>query len=165
MATILLPTDFKDFLRLLNENRVEYLLVGGYAVGYYGYPRATGDLDIWIDTGLENAARVVAALQAFGFASTAPSPEMFSQPDLVIRMGNPPLRIELLTGISGVGFQECWAVRETPILDGVPVNIITLDNLKANKKASGRLKDLNDLDNLPCHYFMAVSSRPLPKTP
>lgn len=149
MATILLPTDFKDFLRLLNGNRVEYLLVGGYAVSYYGHPRATGDLDIWVDTDLENAARVVTALRAFGFESTAPSPEMFSQPDLVIRMGNPPLRIELLTGISGVDFQDCWLTRETPVLDGVSVNIINLDSLKVNKKASGRLKDLNDLDNLP----------------
>jgi hypothetical protein len=83
MATILLPTDFKDFLRLLNENRAEYLLVGGYAISYYGHPRATGDMDVWIDTGLENAVRVVAALQAFGFGSTAPPPETFSQPDLV----------------------------------------------------------------------------------
>ena len=149
MATILLPPDFKDFLQLLNENQVEYLLVGGYAVGYYGYPRATGDLDIRVDTNLANAARVVTALQAFGFGSTAPSPEMFSQPDLVIRMGNPPLRIELLTGISGVDFRNCWSAREIPVLDGISVNIINLDNLKRNKKASGRLKDLNDLENLP----------------
>ncbi len=149
MATILLPNDFKDFLRLLNENHAEYLLVGGYAVGYYGHPRATGDMDIWIDTTLENALRVVAALQAFGFGSTAPPPEMFSRPDLVIRMGNPPLRLELLTGISGVEFQECWRVREVAVLDGITVNIINLDSLKVNKKASGRVKDLNDLENLP----------------
>ncbi len=149
MATILLPNDFKDFLRLLNENHAEYLLVGGYAVSYYGHPRATGDIDLWISTNLENAVRVVAALEAFGFGSATPSPELFSQPDLVIRMGNPPLRIELLTGISGVDFDECWQARETAVLDGVPVTIINLNNLKLNKKASGRLKDLNDLDNLP----------------
>ena len=149
MATILLPSDFKDFLQLLNENHVEYLLVGGYAVSYHGHPRTTGDMDIWVDTTPENAVRVVAALQSFGFGSTAPAPEMFSQPDLVIRMGNPPLRIELLTGISGVEFGDCWKARETAVLDGITVNIINLDSLKANKKASGRLKDLNDLANLP----------------
>ena len=149
MATILLPSDFKDFLRLLEESQVKYLLVGGYAVSYYGYPRATGDMDVWIETSLANSVRVVAALKAFGFGSTAPVPEMFSQPDLVIRMGNPPLRIEILTGISGVKFEDCWQERETLAVDGVTINIINLDDLKANKKASGRLKDLNDVANLP----------------
>ena len=149
MATILLPSDFKDFLRLLEENQVKYLLVGGYAVSYYGYPRATGDMDIWIETSLSNSFHVVAALKAFGFGSTAPAPEMFSRPDLVIRMGHPPLRIEILTGISGVKFDDCWRARKTATFDGIAVNIINLDNLKANKKASGRLKDLNDIANLP----------------
>ena len=149
MATILLPNDFKDFLRLLEENQVKYLLVGGYAVSYYGYPRATGDMDVWIETGLSNSSRLVAALKTFGFGSTAPAPEMFSQPDLVIRMGNPPLRIEILTGISGVEFEDCWQRREMLVVDGITVNLINLDNLKTNKAASGRLKDLNDLANLP----------------
>ena len=149
MATILLPNDFKDLLRLLGENQVKYLLVGGYAVSYYGYPRATGDMDIWVETSPLNSSCVVATLKAFGFGSTAPAPEMFSQPDLVIRMGNPPLRIEILTGISGVEFDDCWQSRETIIVDGITVNIINLDDLKANKKASGRLKDLNDVANLP----------------
>ncbi len=124
MATILLPSDFKDFLQLLKESRAEYLLVGGYAVSYHGHPRTTGDMDIWIGTTPENAARVVAALQAFGFRNTAPPLEMFSQPDLVIRMGNPPLRIEILTGISGVEFAACWEERELVVLDGVAVSII-----------------------------------------
>ena len=149
MATILLPSDFKDLLRLLGENQVKYLLVGGYAVSYYGYPRATGDMEVWIETSLSNSVRVVTALKAFGFGSTAPAPEMFSQPDLVIRMGNPPLRIEILTGISGVVFEDCWQVREMIVIDGITVNIINLDNLKANKKAIGRMKDLNDVANLP----------------
>ena len=149
MATILLPSDFKDLLRLLEENQVKYLLVGGYAVSYYGYPRATGDMGIWIETSLSNSVRVVTALKAFGFGSTAPAPEMFSQPDLVIRMGNPPLRIEILTGVSGVEFEDCWQVRESIVVDGIIVNIINLDRLKINKRSSGRLKDLNDLANLP----------------
>ena len=106
-------------------------------------------MDIWIDTGLANSSRVVAALESFGFGSTAPAPEMFSQPDLVIRMGNPPLRIEILTGISAVKFTNCWQERETLAVDGITINIINLDDLKANKRASGRLKDLNDVANLP----------------
>ncbi len=106
-------------------------------------------MDIWIDTSLANSYRVVAALESFGFGSTAPAPEMFSQPDLVIRMGNPPLRIEILTGISGVKFTNCWQERETLAVDGITINIINLDDLKANKRASGRLKDLNDVANLP----------------
>lgn len=146
---ILLPSDFKDFLRLLNEKSVEYLLVGGYAVGYYGHPRATGDMDVWVNANLDNAILVVAALTDFGFGSTAPAPDLFSQPDLVVRMGNPPLRIEILTGISGVNFTDCWEARHVTALDGVPVNMIDLASLKLNKKASGRLKDRNDLDHLP----------------
>ena len=104
MATIQLPPDFSEFLRLLNEYQVEYLLVGGYAVGYYGYPRATGDIDLWIATHPDNAERVVQVLEAFGFGGAGASAELFQQPDQVIRMGNPPLRIELLTSISGVDF-------------------------------------------------------------
>ena len=149
MATILLPPDLKDFLRLLNLNAVEYLLVGGYAVGYYGYPRATGDMDIWIARSPANADKVTAALQAFGFSASSISAALFLTPNKVFRMGNPPLRIEVLTDISGVEFAECWPVREVAVVDEVTINIINLDNLKRNKSASGRLKDKNDLANLP----------------
>jgi hypothetical protein len=150
MATILLPPDFKEFLQLLNSYEIEYLLIGGYAVGYHGYPRTTGDMDIWIARHAQNAGRIVAALDAFGFgAATGASAEMFLLPDKVIRMGNPPLRIELLTGISGVDFAACFARRIVAVLDGIPVNLISLNDLKANKAASGRAKDLNDLKHLP----------------
>ena len=88
---ILLPPDLKDFLRLLNSNAVEYLLVGGYAVGYYGYPRATGDMDIWIARNSANAERVTDTLKAFGFADASISPALFVTPDRVFRMGNPRL--------------------------------------------------------------------------
>jgi hypothetical protein len=135
---------------LLNEHQVEYLLIGGYAVGYHGYPRATGDMDIWVAMDEKNANRIVAALAAFGFGeATGASNEIFLKPDQVIRMGNPPLRIELLTGISGVDFGACFARRLVAVLDDTPVNFIHLDDLKANKAASGRLKDLNDLKHLP----------------
>ena len=146
---ILLPPDLKDFLRLLNLNAVEYLLVGGYAVGYYGYPRATGDMDIWIARNPENADRVTTALQAFGFSASSISPALFLTPNKVFRMGNPPLRIEVLTDISGVEFSACWNARESAVIDDLPVNMINLDDLKRNKQASGRLKDKADLQHLP----------------
>jgi predicted nucleotidyltransferase len=150
MATILLPPDFKEFLQLLNENGVEYLLIGGYAVGYYGYPRATGDMDIWVAMNPKNAERIVGALTAFGFGpETGVSSEMFLNPDQIVRMGNPPLRLELLTTISGVEFADCYARRNTVVLDDVPVDFISLADLRQNKAASGRSKDVNDLQNLP----------------
>ena len=144
-----LPDDFKEFLKLLNAQKVEYLLIGGYAVGYYGYPRATADMDIWIAVHPQNAQRVVAALKDFGFDVPGLSPDLFLKEGQIIRMGEPPLRIEIATTISGVQFDECYAEREVEVFDGVPVNLISLRNLKINKKASGRYKDLNDLENLP----------------
>jgi len=149
MAMILLPPDFKEFLQLLNDHEVDYLLIGGYAVGYHGYPRATGDMDIWIAIHPDNAEKLVTVLAAFGFGAAGIAADLFLQPNNVIRMGNPPLRLEILTTISGVEFADAYAQRVTDIIDGVLVNIINLSQLKANKRASGRLKDLSDLENLP----------------
>jgi predicted nucleotidyltransferase len=147
MDTILLPPDFREFLQLLNSHGVRYLLVGGYAVGYYGYPRATADMDIWVATDGENVEHVLAALTEFGFAGVGP--ELFAKEKQVLRMGVPPLRIELLTGVSGVEFEECYSQREVASLGGVEINLISLNHLKTNKAASGRYKDLNDLEHLP----------------
>lgn len=149
MATIQLPADFKEFLQLLNEHSVEYLLIGGYAVGYYGYPRATVDMDIWIAINPVNAAQVVATLKTFGFDLPELSEDLFLQENQVIRMGVPPMRLELLTSISGVEFETCFAERVVDEIDGVMVNLISLAHLKQNKLASGRHKDLNDLEHLP----------------
>ncbi len=146
---ISLPLDFKEFLKLLNDNDVEYLLIGGYAVAYYGYPRATNDIDVWIAVNPSNAERVVNALREFGFDTPDLSPTLFSTTNRIIRMGMPPMRIEISTGISGVDFEECYAARRMDVLDGVGVPIISLHHLKVNKRASGRHKDLNDLENLP----------------
>lgn len=146
MATILLPPDFKEFLRLLNSHEVEYLVIGGYAVNYHGYPRATGDIDIWMGTDAGNAEKMAAVLQEFGFSQA--SPELFMEPGKVVRMGLPPLRIEVLTSISGAEFSQCFRNRVISDIGGVPVNLIGMDDLKANKKASGRLKDLADLEQL-----------------
>jgi hypothetical protein len=149
MGMIRLPPDFKEFLQLLNEHDVRYLLIGGYAVGYHGYPRATVDMDIWVALQPDNARRVVSALQAFGFGLPELTEDLFLLPDKIIRMGVPPLRLEILTSISGVEFEECFNNRVVDMIDGVEVNLIGLDHLKQNKQASGRYKDLSDLDNLP----------------
>jgi hypothetical protein len=146
---IRLPQDFKEFLKLLNVRKIKYLLIGGYAVGYHGYPRATADMDIWIATEPRNATKLVAALKEFGFNIPDLSAELFLQENQIVRMGVPPLRLEITTSISGVAFAECYRSRVVDELDGVQVNLISLKHLKINKKASGRYKDLNDLENLP----------------
>jgi hypothetical protein len=147
MDTIRIPPDFSEFLKLLREHRVDYLLIGGYAVGYHGYPRSTGDMDVWVSMSPDNAVRLAAAVQAFGFADA--SAELLSTPERVIRMGVPPLRLEILTSISGVEFADAYGRRIDALIDGVPISIIALEDLKTNKRASGRLKDLSDVDNLP----------------
>jgi predicted nucleotidyltransferase len=149
MAEISLPADFKEFLRLLNEHHVEYLLIGGYVVAYHGYPRPTGDMDVWVAIHARNAERIVAALKAFGFDLPELSPDLFLEEDQIIRMGVPPLRIEIATTISGVTFAECYATRVVDVIDEVEVSMIDLTHLKLNKRAAGRYKDLADLENLP----------------
>jgi len=149
MATIHLPSDFKEFLKLLNAHQVEYLLIGGYAVGFHGYPRATVDMDIWISMNPANSQRIVTVLKEFGFDLPELSPELFLKEWQIIRLGVPPVRIELATTLSGVNFNECYAERVVDILDGVKVNLISLKHLKINKTTSGRHQDLADLENLP----------------
>jgi hypothetical protein len=149
MATPSIPPDFKEFLRLLNDSRVEYLMIGGYAVGYYGYVRATADMDIWIASNRENAEKVVIALKKFGFDVPSLTADLFLKPDNIVRMGVPPFRIEIIVSVSGVEFGQCYANRVLETIDGVETCFISLADLKANKQASGRLKDLNDLEHLP----------------
>jgi len=136
-------------LKLLNAHQAEYLLVGGYAVGYHGYPRATADIDIWVAIGPDNADKIVAVLKEFGFDLPELTPELFLKEGQIIRLGVPPVRIEIITTISGVKFSQCYAKRITDKLDGVNVNLICLDHLKRNKKAAGRHKDMADIENLP----------------
>jgi len=149
MASIELHPDFEDFLRLLNLYEVEYLLVGGYAVGYHGYPRSTGDMDVWIAVSEANAEKTAAAVRKFGMPANQVTKDLFLDSNKVIRMGVPPVRIEVITGASGVAFDECYARRQQIEIDGIPVNFISLDDLKKNKQASGRHKDLEDLEHLP----------------
>lgn len=144
-----LPPDFKEFLKLLQDHDVDYLLIGGYAVGYYGYPRATNDIAIWIAVRADNASRMVAVLTDFGFGSPELTQDLFLREHNIVRMGAPPMKVEILTTISGVSFDECFSQRVVDEIDGVRVTIISLADLKANKQASGRFKDLDDLEHLP----------------
>ncbi|NLF09550.1 MAG: hypothetical protein GX594_16450 [Pirellulaceae bacterium] len=136
-------------MKLLNSERIEYLLVGGYAVGYYGYPRATGDMDLWIAPTQQNAASMATVLKKFGFSDESVRPELFLQKNKVVHMGVPPLCIDLLTDVTGVDFSQCFAEKTVDTIDEIQVNLISLDRLKTNKRAIGRSKDLDDLEHLP----------------
>jgi predicted nucleotidyltransferase len=149
MESIEFPQDFSEFLKLLNDHHVEYLLIGGFAVAMYGYPRATADMDVWVAQRRENAERIVQCLREFGFDTPDLTADLFNDPDRIIRMGEAPLRIEILTAIDGVEFDDCASRAETQTIEGIPVPVISLNDLKTNKRASGRPKDLDDLENLP----------------
>ncbi|HWP46437.1 MAG TPA: hypothetical protein VNM22_04670 [Candidatus Limnocylindrales bacterium] len=144
----MLNPDFKEFIQSLNDNEVRYLIVGGYALAVHGYPRYTRDLDVWLELSPENAAKVVKALAQFGFGSLGLQVEDFLDPNHIIQLGYPPNRIDLLLGLKGVDFESCYASKVQVKIDEVTVNFIDLENLKKNKKATGRLRDLADLENL-----------------
>lgn len=144
-----LHPDFKEFLALLNKHKVDYLLVGGYAVSLHGYPRYTGDIDIWIAVAEENADKIVSALKEFGFDLPDLDKQMFLDDDRMTRMGREPVKIEILNQISGVEFADAQQRALQKEIGGVMVPVISLMDLRINKQASGRLKDLADLENLP----------------
>ncbi|MBI5115121.1 hypothetical protein HZA56_01465 [Candidatus Poribacteria bacterium] len=154
MEKIELHPDFKDFLRFLNSNGVEYLIVGGYAVGYHGYPRATGDMDIWIGISEWNAEKAAKALRDFGMPEEQVSKQMFLEKDKVIRIGVPPVRLEIITGASGVDFPCCYSRKKSMDIDGIPVNFISLEDLRANKRAAGSSSTLSFFiyPPLPAHH-------------
>ena len=143
----MLNRDFKEFAGLLNANGVDYLVVGGYALAAHGHPRYTGDIDFWVCDAPGNIDRLLQALAEFGFASLGLKLTDFTA-DTVIQLGQPPRRIDLLTGIDGVEFAGCWSRREVLLIDGVELAFIGLEDFKVNKRASGRLKDLADLEAL-----------------
>tara|TARA_R110002094_G_scaffold27972_1_gene41026 strand:+ start:179 stop:631 length:453 start_codon:yes stop_codon:yes gene_type:complete len=142
-----LPEDFHDFLQLLKKNEVQFLVVGGWAVGLHGYPRATGDIDVWIATTEENVGKLTASLQAFGVSHGVPNSFFFERGN-VFRIGRIPVKIEVLTSISGVEFADCYSRRTSVTIDSLEIPFISLEDLRTNKKASGRPKDLADLDAL-----------------
>lgn len=149
MATGTIPQDFKDFLKLLNSHGVKYLLIGGYAVGYYGYPRATADMDIWADVKeIENLNNIISALKDFGINFDPNTYKLFSEEGQMVRIGFPPVRLEILSQISGVEFDKCFKNRQIVTIDGIEVSIISKEDLIQNKIASGRHKDLDDIEKL-----------------
>jgi hypothetical protein len=143
-----LQTDLSVFVALLISRKVEFVVVGGHAVAFHGHPRYTGDIDIFIRPSPENAAKVMDALLAFGFGGLSISMEDLSKPARTIQLGRPPNRIDLLTMISGVSFEEAWASRVIGDLGGQAVDYIGFDALILNKRTSGRDKDHLDIKQL-----------------
>lgn len=143
-----LDSNFAEFLRSLNARGVEYLVVGGYAVGYHGFVRATGDLDVFVRLGETNAERLIAAFKDFGFDLPELTPALFMEPGRIVRIGVPPLRLEVMNGISGVSFDECYRKRVEDTIDGLRICFIDRESLLVNKRAAARPKDLADVEAL-----------------
>jgi predicted nucleotidyltransferase len=144
-----LPPDFRDFIQLLNRHRVKYVVVGGYAVAYHGYSRYTGDIDFFVEKSPTNAEALRRVFVDFGFKSPPPEAALFMEDKRIVRIGFPPMRVEVSNHIDGVTFQECHTHRVTARIAGLRVPFIDLDRLRQNKAASGRPKDLDDLRQLP----------------
>lgn len=137
--------DLREFLRSLGSHEVEFLLVGGYAVSLHGFPRNTADLDLWIRPTPANADRVMAALRAFGFTPGPAEREALLTPGRMLRLGYPPVRIELLNAPSGVEFASCRSRAVELCIDGIEIPVLSIDDLIVNKRAAGRPKDLIDV--------------------
>jgi hypothetical protein len=140
--------DFKELLELFNKHKVEYIIVGAYALAYHGVPRFTGDIDIYVHPTPENAQRIFAALDDFGFGSLDLTAEDFQKPGSVVQLGVPPVRIDIITSITGVVWQEADKGKNEGLYGDVPVYFLGREQLVANKRATGRKKDLADLESL-----------------
>lgn len=143
-----LEEDLREFIELLNALNVRYMVVGAFAVAYHGHPRYTADIDLFIERTSENADRLMQVIQKFGFGDLDLSVDDFLQEDQVVQLGVAPNRIDLLTFLSGVNFQDAWATREQGEIEGLTVPFISKEMLKQNKAATGRLQDLADLEQL-----------------
>jgi predicted nucleotidyltransferase len=144
----MLNKHFQDFLGLLEKHHVEYVIVGGYAVGVHGFPRYTGDMDVFVAISRENAGRLVDVFDEFGFASLSLKASDFLEPDTVVEVGREPMKIQVLTGIDGVTFDRCRSDRMIVNISGLQVPFIGFESLMANKAASPRSKDRIDLEEL-----------------
>ena len=140
--------DFLDLLRAFIDRNVRFLIVGAYALGVHGRPRATGDLDVWVEPTPENAAKVVSALEQFGAPTAQVSAADFSRPGIVFQMGLPPLRIDVLTELSGLTFSEAWSTRTRAAFGPVLADVIGREAFIKNKRATGRARDLGDIESL-----------------
>ncbi len=144
-----LNPDFQEFLRSFVDHDVRFLIVGGYALAAHGHPRYTKDLDVWVWTDPSNALRVVAALEEFGFGGLGLTATDFEEPDVVVQLGREPQRIDILTFATGLDFDEAYEHRVLVDVGGLPVPFVSVDDLRANKLATGRLRDLADAADLP----------------
>lgn len=142
------PRDFVELFRSLNEHRAEYLVVGAYAVAFYGYPHFTGDLDLFVNPDPENAARVLSALESFGFPGLGLEKNDFTLPDRLISLGYPPERVDIVSAIDGVSWKAAWEHRFPGSFGGTEVFFIGRDELIRNKRSSGRKQDIMDADML-----------------
>lgn len=141
----MLNQDFKEMLSCLKEEETEFIIVGAYALAAHGFPRATGDIDIWVSNSSDNARKVIRALSRFGAPISNLSEEDFTSPNVVVQIGVEPCRIDLLTGIDGVGFGEAWKNKVRIIIDDLELNVLSKADLLKNKLAAGRDKDHGDL--------------------
>ncbi|HEY3242127.1 MAG TPA: nucleotidyl transferase AbiEii/AbiGii toxin family protein [Phycisphaerae bacterium] len=141
-----LQSDLRQFIELLNSVGVKYVIVGGYAVAFHGHPRYTGDIDFLVQVSDENARRIEEVLRQFGFGSLGLTAGDFLKPDVIVQLGYPPYRIDILTSAAGIDFDEAWNHRVSAPLDGTPTHFISRDLLLANKAAVGRTKDIADID-------------------
>lgn len=148
----MLEPGFRDMLSAFNDAHVEYLIVGAFAMAGHGLPRATGALDLWVRSSPDNADRIVRALAAFGAPSDLATSQHFLDPDMVVQIGVEPLRIDILTSITGVEFDVAYGARLTAVVDGVSLPILGLEQLIQNKRAAGRKKDLLDVEWLEATY-------------
>ncbi len=144
----MLSKDFKEFIELLNENNVVYLVVGGYAVAFHGHPRYTKDLDVWIELSPDNANRIINALKKFGFGSLGLKLDDFLEKEQIIQLGYPPNRIDILTSLTNLKFEDCYDSKIEVEIQNLHINFIDIENLKKNKRATGRPQDLADAENL-----------------
>jgi len=144
----MLNQHFQEFIELLGRNKVRYLVVGGYAVGLHGFPRYTGDIDVFIALSEENARLVLKTFNEFGFGNLGLTAQDFLEEEMVVEIGREPLKIQVLTGIDGVTFDECWEERKEVLISGIDVPFIGIESLLRNKEASPRAKDKIDLEEL-----------------
>jgi len=146
---MILPEDLRQLLLAFNAHGVEYLVVGGWAVGFYSEPRSTKDIDLFIRSGVKNSEAVYRALAEFGAPIAGLTPADFrDNPTSIFQLGNSPARADILQGIDGVDFDEAWPRRVELSLEGVPVHVVSAEDLIRNKLASGRLQDLADVETI-----------------
>jgi hypothetical protein len=140
--------DFKEFIELLNEHKVRYLIIGGFAYSFYAEPRFTKDIDFYIDTSSVNVNKILKVLEKFGFKDVGLTKEDFQQPKQIIQLGNAPLRIDIVTSIDGVSFKEAWNNRTSGKYGNLKAYFISKSDLIKNKKATGRAQDIADIEKL-----------------